>query len=59
MISVKKDEVRISGNRAEIMTEVGMLLNSVVNDLEIVPVDFLCEYIKSCCEIGKMNSERK
>ena len=59
MISVKKDEVRISGNHAEIMTEVGMLLNSVVNDLEIVPVDFLCDYIKSCCEIGKMNSERR
>ena len=59
MIGVKKDEVRISGNHAEIMAEVGMLLNSVVNDLEIVPVDFLCDYIKSCCEIGKMNSERR
>ena len=59
MIQVKSDEVRISGNHAEIMTEIGILLNSVVNDLEIVPVDFLCAYIESCCKIGKRYTEGK
>lgn len=53
MISVKRGEVKISGHHAELMAEIGVLLHTVVNELEIVPVDFLCDYIKGCCETGK------